>query len=120
MYNCYFYGQNSLNAMNFRVQLFVRRLNYKDGDVIHINTVFPKSFFLALKSKRLGIPVIYHAHSTKEDFRNSYIGSNLFAELFRRWITLCYNLGDIIITPSEYSKHLLESYNIHTCNLQRN
>ena len=26
MYNCYFYGQNSLNAMNFRVQLFVRRL----------------------------------------------------------------------------------------------
>lgn len=86
--------------------------DYRQADVIHINTVFPKSFFLALKAKRLGIPVVYHAHSTKEDFRNSYIGSNLFAGLFRRWIKLCYSLGDIIITPSKYSKQLLESYDI--------
>lgn len=84
----------------------------KDADVVHINTVFPRSFFLALKARRLGIPVVYHAHSTKEDFRNSYIGSNLFAGLFKRWIKLCYSLGDVIITPSEYSKRLLESYNI--------
>lgn len=87
--------------------------NYKDADVIHINTVFPKSFFLVLKAKRLGIPVVYHAHSTKEDFRNSYVGSNLLAGLFKRWITLCYNIADVIITPSEYSKRLLESYHIH-------
>ena len=37
-------------------------------DVVHINTVFPHSFFLAKKAKRHGIPVVYHAHSTKEDF----------------------------------------------------
>lgn len=86
--------------------------DYRQADVIHINTVFPKSFFLALKAKRLGIPVVYHAHSTKEDFRNSYIGSNLFAGLFKHWIKLCYSLGDVIVTPSEYSKQLLESYNI--------
>lgn len=46
-------------------------------DVVHINTVFPHSFFLAKKAKRHGIPVVYHAHSTKEDFRNSYVGSKL-------------------------------------------
>lgn len=86
--------------------------NYKEADVIHINTIFPKSFFLALKAKKLGIPVVYHAHSTKEDFRNSYIGSNLFSGLFKHWITLCYNLGDVIVTPSRYSQHLLENYNI--------
>lgn len=86
--------------------------NYKEADVIHINTVFPKSFFLALRAKRLGIPVVYHAHSTKEDFRNSYIGSNLFAGLFKLWIKLCYSTGDVIVTPSEYSKKLLESYHI--------
>lgn len=86
--------------------------NCKEADVIHINTVFPKSFFLALKAKRLGIPVVYHAHSTKEDFRDSYIGSNLFAGLFKLWIKLCYSMGDVIVTPSEYSKKLLESYHI--------
>ena len=52
---------------------------WQDADVVHINTVFPHSFFLAKKAKRHGIPVVYHAHSTKEDFRNSYVGSNLLS-----------------------------------------
>ena len=47
-----------------------------------------------------------------EDFRNSFKGSNFFAPLFRRWIKLCYGLGDIIITPTPYSKALLQSYGL--------
>ncbi len=74
--------------------------------------MFPKSFFLALRAKRLGIPLVYHAHFTMEEFRNSYVGSNLFAGLFKLWIKLCYSMGDVIVTPSEYSKKLLESYHI--------
>lgn len=86
--------------------------NLEEADIVHINTVFPKSLFLAKKAKKRGIPVVYHAHSTKEDFRNSYIGSNLFAPLFGKWIQYCYNTGTIIITPTEYSKRLLMSYGI--------
>lgn len=86
--------------------------NLEEADIVHINTVFPKSLFLAKKAKKRGIPVVYHAHSTKEDFRNSYIGSNLFAPLFGKWIQYCYNTGTIIITPTEYSKRLLISYGI--------
>ncbi|MDD3063841.1 MAG: glycosyltransferase [Massilibacteroides sp.] len=87
--------------------------NIVDADIVHINTVFPKSLYVAHLAHRHGIPVVYHAHSTKEDFKNSYLGSNLFDGLFGKWIKLCYNCGDVIVTPSMYSKDLLESYGIN-------
>ncbi len=92
-------------------------LNPKDDyDIIHINFYGPKSYLAARRAKRLGKKVVYHAHSTEEDFKNSFWFANLISPLFKRWIIKCYKLGDIIITPSDYSKKLLESYglkNIH-------
>lgn len=84
----------------------------KDYDIVHINTLGLGSKRLAKRAKKAGKPVVYHAHSTQEDFRNSFIGSNLFSGLFKRWICSCYNLGDVIITPTEYSKGLLQNYGI--------
>ncbi len=81
-------------------------------DTIHINTVFPKSVLAALRARRQKKTVVYYGHSTEEDFRNSIKGSNLLSPLFRKWITFCYSLGDIVITPTEYSKRILESYGI--------
>ncbi len=83
-----------------------------EADILHINTVFPKSLWMAKLAKRKGIPVIYHAHSTKEDFKNSFLGSNLFDGLFGKWIKVCYNSADAIITPTEYAKQLLLGYGI--------
>jgi len=83
-----------------------------DYDVVHINTLGPKSKALAKKARKKGKRVIYHAHSTEEDFRNSFIGSNLVAGLFRRWICSCYKQGDVIATPTEYSKRLIKAYGI--------
>lgn len=79
-----------------------------DFDLVHINTYFLKSRIFVKKWKKKGIPVVYHAHSTEEDFRNSFLFSNQVAPLFRRWIVHCYNLGDVIITPTFYAKQLLE------------
>ncbi|MFZ2537942.1 MAG: glycosyltransferase [Oscillospiraceae bacterium] len=84
----------------------------EDFDVAHINTYGLASRMVARKAKRQGKLVVYHAHSTEEDFRNSFVGSNLVAKLFKKWIVSCYNLGDIIVTPSEYSKQLLQGYGI--------
>ena len=84
----------------------------KDYDIIHINFYGPNSYRLAKKAKKMGKKVIYHAHSTEEDFRNSFIFSNQLAPLFKWWISKCYRLGDHIITPTEYSKSLLEKYNL--------
>lgn len=83
-----------------------------DADVVHINTVLPKSLALARRLKKKGVPLVYHAHSTREDFRNSYIGANAAAGLFKKWIVNCYTKGDVIVTPSEYSKSLLRGYGI--------
>lgn len=84
----------------------------EDYDVVHINTIFPSDYFMARKAKKQGKKVIYHAHSTKEDFENSFTGSNLIAPLFKWWIMQCYRLGDLILTPTNYSKKLLENYGI--------
>lgn len=81
-------------------------------DVVHINTIFPSDYRMAKRAKKEGEKVVYHAHSTKEDFQNSFTGSNLIAPLFKKWIMKCYRLGDIILTPTEYSKTLLKGYGI--------
>lgn len=81
-------------------------------DLIHINYYGLKSYRLAKKEHRRGGKVVYHAHSTEEDFRNSFVFSNLIAPLFKKWICKCYRTGDVIITPTPYSKRLLEGYGL--------
>lgn len=83
-----------------------------DYDICHINTVFPKSAIFANKVKKEGKKIVYHAHSTKEDFKNSFILSNQLAPLFKKWLIYCYKKGDLILTPTDYSKNILETYKI--------
>ncbi len=85
-----------------------------DYDIVHINTLGPKSRHLAKKARKAGKRVVYHAHSTEEDFRNSFVFSNAISGLVKRWICSCYLCGDVIITPTEYSKGLLKGYGIKT------
>ena len=56
----------------------------ENWDVVHINTIFPGSFLLALRARLSGKGVVYHGHSTDLDFRNSFVGSNLVAPLFKQ------------------------------------
>lgn len=83
-----------------------------DYDIIHINWYGPNSFALAKKAHRQGKKIVYHAHSTEEDFKNGFIFSKQISPAFKKWITKCYSLGDVIITPTPYSKRLLEGYGI--------
>lgn len=83
-----------------------------DFDIAHINFYGLKSYMLAKKLKKQGKSIVYHAHSTEEDFRNSFIFSNQISKLFKKWLIKCYTLGDAIITPTEYSKKLLKGYGI--------
>lgn len=84
----------------------------EDYDIVHINTVFPSSYNMSKLAKAMGKKVVYHAHSTEEDFKNSFRGSNLMAPIFKKWIMKCYNSGDLIITPTPYSKRVLEGYGL--------
>ena len=84
----------------------------KTYDIIHINFYGPRSVHLAKKAHKEGKKVVYHAHSTEEDFRNGFIFSKQIAPLFKKWLIKCYNLGDVIVTPTPYAKRLLEGYGI--------
>ena len=87
--------------------------NLKDDyDIIHINFYGPRSYHLAKKAHRQGKKVVYHAHSTEEDYKSGFIFAKQTAHLFKKWLIKCYSLGDVIVTPTPYSKKLLEGYGI--------
>ena len=81
-----------------------------DYDILHINTYFPKSYKLAKKAKKMGKKIVYHAHSTEEDYKNGFILAKQTSKMFKKWLIKCYKLGDVIVTPTPYSKSLLETY----------
>lgn len=83
-----------------------------DASAVHVNTILPDSVLAALGARLRGRKVVWYGHSTMEDFRSSFRGSNALAPLFRRWITFCYGLGDVVLTPTDYSRRLLEGYGL--------
>ncbi len=85
-----------------------------DYDVIHINTYGPRSWLLLQAAKRRGKKVILHGHSTKEDFQNSFVGSNFLAPFVGKYLASMYKQADFVITPSEYAKKLIQSYGVST------
>lgn len=84
----------------------------EEYDIVHINTVFPSSLLKSKRARARGKKVVYHAHSTEEDFRNSFRASNMVAPLFKIWLKKCYESADLIITPTPYAKKLLEGYGL--------
>lgn len=83
-----------------------------DYDIFHANTYDFTTLYWVRRSKRKGKKVIIHGHSTEEDFRNSFPFTNLVSPFFKAWIKFFYNQGHIVITPTPYSKKLLESYRL--------
>ena len=83
-----------------------------DTAAVHINTVLPDSVVTALLARLRGKKVVWYGHSTMEDFRRSFRGSDLLSPLFRRWLTFCYGLVDVVVTPTPYSRRLLARYGL--------
>lgn len=84
----------------------------RDYDILHINTYGVNSESIIRHARAEGKKVIYHAHSTEEDFRDSFFLSNQIAPLYKTWLVNLYCKADAIITPTPYSKSLLENYGI--------
>lgn len=83
-----------------------------DTDIIHINTILPDAVLVALYARMHDIKVIYYGHSTKEDFKNSFKGSNYLSAFFQTWIRFCYGLGNCIVTPTLYARRQLSNSGI--------
>jgi len=86
-------------------------LNPKDSyDIAHINTYMFNSYKVLKRSHKKGIPVIVHGHSTKEDFRDSFRLWKLMAIFYFWRLKKMYSHADYIVTPTPYSKGLIENY----------
>lgn len=83
-------------------------------DIAHVNTYFPASKRLVKRLKKKGVPVIVHGHSTKEDFQNSFRLWKLMKLWFYPNLMWFYKNADFIITPTLYSKNLIDSYGLGT------
>jgi 1,2-diacylglycerol-3-alpha-glucose alpha-1,2-glucosyltransferase len=84
-----------------------------DYDLVVINTIDPSAFRMARKARRQGKKVIVYGHSTKEDFMNSFMLSNQIAPFFKIHLKRIYKMGDLVITPTPYSKKLLDTYGLN-------
>ncbi len=89
---------------------FVTDPNEKGYELAHINTLWANSHKVLRKCHKKRIPVVVHGHSTYEDFRNSFRCWKLIEPTFDRQIKYMYSKADMIITPTPYSKSLIESY----------
>ena len=79
-------------------------------DLAHVNTIWAGSRALVRSIKERGIPVIVHGHSTYEDFRESFAFWKLIEPWFDANLRKAYSLADLIVTPTPYSKGLIDSY----------
>lgn len=107
-------GQSGIGAAIRHQEQIVRSLGHevvtsplRPFDVMHLNTPFPDTLLLAWWARLRRRPVLMWAHSTEEDFRDSFTGANRIAPLFRRWIALLYRRGDAVVTPTAYSRELI-------------
>ena len=83
-----------------------------DCDILQINTPWLKSLYLMKKAKRMGKPVIVCSHVTAEDIRGVFRGSFIFSPIMKWYLTYAYNQADIILSPTEYTRHLIIAYGI--------
>ena len=84
--------------------------NIKEADIVHINFYSGKFYRDIKKAKKLGKKVVVHAHSTKEDTAHSFRFWRIILLVAVHNFMRCYKKGDVLITPTEYSKSLLLKY----------
>ncbi|WP_158057346.1 glycosyltransferase family 4 protein [Halorussus halophilus] len=83
---------------------------FREYDVAHCNLIGPGSIAVARHAKRNDIPLVLHSHVTREDFAESFRGSNLLAKPLGRYLKWFYSQADLVLCPSEYTKSILQSY----------
>ncbi|CCQ34820.1 sulfoquinovosyltransferase protein [Halorhabdus tiamatea SARL4B] len=83
---------------------------WTDFDVAHCNLIGPGSIAVARHAKRQDIPLILHSHVTREDFQESFRGSNQISKPLGRYLRWFYSQADLVLCPSEYTRRVLESY----------
>jgi 1,2-diacylglycerol-3-alpha-glucose alpha-1,2-glucosyltransferase len=85
----------------------------KDYDLLHVHTPLPPSNALEVRrAKKKGIPVVIHAHTTVEDAEGTFTGSSVLSGWVSRYLTRFYNMADLVLSPSEWTRSRLKARNL--------
>ena len=91
-------------------------LDMRDNfDIAHINTLWPKSINIEKKMKKNNVTLVVHGHSIFTDMKNSFRGWQILSIFSKMSIKRCFKSADVIITPIDYSKKVIESYKCVKC-----
>jgi len=82
----------------------------REYDLAHCNLVGPGSVAIARHARRNDVPLVLHAHVTREDFAESFRGSTTIGPALGRYLKWFYSQADLVLCPSAYTKRVLESY----------
>lgn len=91
-----------------------------DYEMVIINTFGLKSFYYLIKSFLGSKKVITHAHTTKQDFQDSFIFSNILAPFVGVYTGIFYRLSNKVVAPSDYTKSLLEKREVRDISVVSN
>ncbi|MHC1589257.1 MAG: glycosyltransferase family 4 protein [Methermicoccaceae archaeon] len=84
--------------------------DWRDADIVHIHTITPMSAYISKVAK--SSKVVMHAHTTSEDFRDSFIFSDYLSPVLARYLKALYSSADLVLCPSEHTYHVLRSHGI--------
>jgi glycosyltransferase involved in cell wall biosynthesis len=83
---------------------------FADYDLAHCNLIGPGSLAVSRHARRNGVPLVLHAHVTREDFAGSFRGSTAVGPALERYLRWFYSQADLLLCPSEYTRGLLADY----------
>jgi len=81
-------------------------------DLAHCHLPGPGTVAVAEHAIRNDIPLVLHAHVTREDFAGSFRGSRAIGPALERYLRWLYSRADLLLCPSRHTKSVLESYPI--------
>ncbi len=87
---------------------------FQEFDLAHCNMIGPGSLAVARRVASEDVPLILHSHVTREDFAESFRGSNYLARPLGTYLQWFYSQADLVLCPSEYTKGVLEDYPVET------
>ncbi len=80
----------------------------RDGfDILHINTMGPKSIYLMKKYKGKK-KIVITAHTLPDDLKESFLMSTFISTHFTKYFKFFYSQADVIIAPTEFTKRVLQ------------
>ena len=83
---------------------------FEEYEIAHCHLFGPGTIAVAKHAKRNEIPLVVHAHITREDFADSFRGSRAIGPALERYLRWFYSQADLVLCPSEYTRSVLKSY----------